>query len=851
MASTESRLPLPVCGTARQQLVAVALAGLCAVLFLGDALLPGRALVPYPPEANQPLFAQALADGADLAEILRGNAAMGDKYNQSLFWDWQIQAALEEGRLPLWTRALGGGVPYVPQMGLAYQPWNLLLWLGVPSVEVYGYWYLGHLLLIGWFAYRFLRRVGAGHDAALLGVVCATLGLWSQARLHHNVILAAAVPAFWMLSALHALWRGGGGARAAGGLALATGWSWLGGMPQISLLLTYLAAGWAAALWWRSAPGQRLRPALWTAFAFGIGAAIGALQMGPVLLAARDSARTPSDEALLASVALPWSHLLSAVWPDLLAWPRDHFYGDIDTTRASWAALVLLDIDQVQLGLDKYPESAFAVGTLPLALAWVGLRGRVGAFFGVVALGALLLVTATPPVLQVSGWLPGLRVGDLRRGLVLVWLALGVLGALGLDRAARDGRPRLAVAWCAGVALLSAYWWWRHQAPAAQLELEWLSRIADAWGLPAEERDAGIARARAVHLGGGQTEANLVRLRETFGRTALVAAAGAGLLWCSRRRWARGALVLLTAIELVVVGRGPAVVVESQRVTTPPRVLAPVLAATRAAEGPRPRFQRLLPADAPRPTLLLRPNLGAFYGLEDLSSYHPLPPRRQEELCDAIAPGVAMGGVGVEALRDAGRLEHPMFDVLGLQWVLSAVPVESPAWRDRTPADAAGPFRLYERARPAAPRAVFLTDVVIEPDRERRLALLADPRRDARRQIVLEDPTLSVPPAGEAVATVEVVAHEDERVRIDVRTDRAGYLRLADPWDPGWRATVNGAAAPVVIADHYLRAVWLPAGAHRVEFTYDGPTVVLPRRIGGLGLLVAVALWLAGRRRQT
>ena len=75
-----------------------------------------------------------------------------------------------------------------------------------------------------------------------------------------------------------------------------------------------------------------------------------------------------------------------------------------------------------------------------------------------------------------------------------------------------------------------------------------------------------------------------------------------------------------------------------------------------------------------------------------------------------------------------------------------------------------------------------------------------------------------------------------------------GYLRLADPYDAGWTATVDGESAPVYCADHYLRAVFLESGEHEIVFRFDAPRVWLPYWIAAIGLLVAI--WLVLVRRS-
>ncbi len=93
-----------------------------------------------------------------------------------------------------------------------------------------------------------------------------------------------------------------------------------------------------------------------------------------------------------------------------------------------------------------------------------------------------------------------------------------------------------------------------------------------------------------------------------------------------------------------------------------------------------------------------------------------------------------------------------------------------------------------------------------------------------------------------------IVHHRDEDVLVEVESTADGYLRLHDPFDAGWLATVDGAPATIHVADHYLRAVYVPAGRHEVSFRYAAPRVVWPERLSLLAF--AVLLWLLMRRRE-
>ena len=79
-----------------------------------------------------------------------------------------------------------------------------------------------------------------------------------------------------------------------------------------------------------------------------------------------------------------------------------------------------------------------------------------------------------------------------------------------------------------------------------------------------------------------------------------------------------------------------------------------------------------------------------------------------------------------------------------------------------------------------------------------------------------------------------------DRVRLDVELSAPGYAVLVDAFDPGWRATVDGAEAPVLRANVGFRAVPVGAGRHAVELLYRPRALLLGLAITGGGIVLAV-----------
>jgi hypothetical protein len=587
-------------------------------------------------------------------------------------------------------------------------------------------------------------------------------------------------------------------------------------------------------------------------------------QMAPVLLASMDTARAAVDTGALAIRGLEFDHLLTLIWPDLLHWPQESYYaGSIENPRFSWASLLLLDDTRLRVAGLNYPETAVSIGIPALTLA----AGAFGArqhrpmvkFFSLACVAGMVLAMALPSKLaHAITWLPDLAmiipggaIGDPKRWIFLAAISLPVLAAIGFDRLRENGIPRSTWIFCGAILATSAALLAIHLSPIDVVTQKY-----------AELTTSGTPFTPAMYLAGiapGEAATNLHALQTCFLHAFLVALATIFFLLRLRRTWAAPAIIALIALDLVSVGAGPVVAVPRTRVETPPKILAPAIEATRAATEARPRFQRLA-ASREDPSLypLLGPNLGAFYGLEDLAAYNPLPPRRMEDFFLAIEPNeekkrsVVFGGVGVNLFRKADSLTHPLLDLLGIRWILSGRELSLPGHVDRTPPDTPGEHRLYERTS-TLPRATFVTRARIIEAAEQRLELLSDRDRDPALEVLLEDPTAEIPVDTPAEAEITILSHTDETVVIEVRNTAGGYLRLADPYDSGWTVTVDDEAKTLHIADHYLRAVWLDPSTdptpHRVEFRYDAASVIWPARLTLFGYLLCLGLMLFPRRK--
>jgi hypothetical protein len=104
-------------------------------------------------------------------------------------------------------------------------------------------------------------------------------------------------------------------------------------------------------------------------------------------------------------------------------------------------------------------------------------------------------------------------------------------------------------------------------------------------------------------------------------------------------------------------------------------------------------------------------------------------------------------------------------------------------------------------------------------------------------------------PAGEGGSS-RIVSWRPDFIRVEADAVADGYLVLVDTYDPGWRATVDGRAAPIVRANVAFRAVALTRGRHTVDFRYRPRSVAWGLAISALTLAGLLAMRVRGRYRR-
>ena len=739
-----------------------------------------------------------------------------------------VRSWQETGELPRWCPYLLCGMPFLhdPQVAAFYPPnWPLLLIPPAHLGAAMSWLLVLHVIGAGLAMFAYARQQRLEIPAALVAAFgCMFAGKWLLHLLvggHYNLAALAWTPLVLLLSErmlTRDCWISATLAGAVFALMV------LGLHPQVTIYAALFVAGWTLISLAPADARPRLGRALllggWAALTAGL---LSAVQTLPALEISRESSRAlgvPGGlEQLREESRLT---LLGLVGPALTthsAWLWEHRGGLGLLWLALAAAAPVLSAER-----RVRAQAAFA-------LVWLGLGA-----------GGMLLLQ----------WAPGLNLWRLpSRMLLLLAVPVALLAGRCVQQllcaqnleAGRSVRLILVVTAVAalGPLALTAFGW----------------------------RSGGMALTFAPYW-------------------AVLAVVFVGAFWLLGRtadtRWLPAAWTGLLLAELWALS-WPAVQVIDEAEVFAASPSASYLA-DHAAE-----FGRVLdinpvaplPASeqAPSSCTPLWPNSALVYGVEPVRGYNPLDLVRTKEyfqfLMDADEPLAVWGHPFTLPAPGGFPLRNQtLANLLGVRYLLlparaplAAFAPQESAWREvlTDPAPRcysftydpgvggpAGfrtlpPYRLYEN-KGALPRAFVVHRA--SPLAERAGVLAQLKALDGRREVLLE----GLPAASEAgtapqqASTAVVREHLPNRVTVEVTGVEPGYLVLADPWFPGWTATVSGQPAAVERANYLFRAVAVPAGTHEVTFSFEPRSYFVGWWISVLSLSMLTSVGLVGALRQ-
>ncbi len=858
---------------------------LAAAILFSPAILGGRLFFPIHTETMRPWREDVPADRL-AAHRKVANEALTDQ-NFLFHPDTSVLARrIKDGELPRWNPTILGGTPFIGQAlyGIFYPP-NLLLLLIEPLERAYAWVIALHVALAGFGVFLLLTTLGVGARAAWLGGILFAVSGPMVVRYHYYMTFYPVVWIPYLLCSVHRFCQKPDLARAFL-IPFFVALIFLSGFPQTGLYGMYLCFAYGAGRLVWNLRRKAVLPLLKLCAAFAAGGLFSAAQILPVAESLRHSVTRINDvDGLIRDSGSPWLPLGYLV-PDLFQDPREPWSLDL-SRNPLWSAIYCktrspegdsaadLKVEPLLRARPNITESSCYAGAAGLLLAVAALFSRKSALKKLL-LCALFVCWAyclgfRPLVFASFYALPGLKIGEVRRILPTIALFLAMLAALGFDQMAtmRRARIRLVLAIAATLLLFLGGLY-------VLLELSGPRRLHEVLMRMEESR---YGRSLAL------SDSDQSSLFQFVQRRLLHSA-----LWLA---FATAAFAFSSRLEsfgrrlpaILVVAAAALIDLCSYHFRYNPFVVAdgflsshPLFEGIRESDG---RVHRYEPEFLHHPLeLVLSPNLGAHFGVDDAMGYIVAVPLRYALYLEALEPEhTSVVEVAVFPMRGPAALESPLIDGASIRYVLtrskfapSKVLEEIGHSPDRYRLVAqAGESQVHENLR-AMPRVSVLEEACfLPPDSgdgtdgaSQHAAILQRIASDGdlvRRRVYLEGPAPAVDDLGilpsdepEGIeggrlfkldgmpSRVRKVRREAERIEIDLEDGAGGFLYVTDNFFPGWKATVDDRPVPILPANVAFRGLVLPRSARRVVMTYQPASVTLGITVS----MLALASWLIG-----
>jgi hypothetical protein len=218
-------------------------------------------------------------------------------------------------------------------------------------------------------------------------------------------------------------------------------------------------------------------------------------------------------------------------------------------------------------------------------------------------------------------------------------------------------------------------------------------------------------------------------------------------------------------------------------------------------------------------------NLGLLFGIAHVPGHESALPASFHRLWDRLA------GSGPRALA-----------LLDVGWAFLP---DGPVPPDMVAVARDEGWQLVQTTRPARARLLHRVEIA---DDASALARLGDADFDPYGQALVAPGPASLRLDGaEPGETCAIESFAGERVSVRCSSRSPGLLVLAEHAYPGWSATVDGRAAPIVRANLVMRGVFLSSGEHQIHFQFRTPHRNAGLVLAAFGLLAGLALALRSR----
>lgn len=787
---------------------------LLSALYFSNVLFRNSTLIVTSP-GEFPPWSDQMQAGAS-------NNLMRDNLLLTFPWRTFNSEALRKGEIPLWNPYIFCGVPHFAliQSNSLYPLTFPFDW--IEPIKGMAVSMALHFALAGLLMYWWLLKIDLPVEAALLGGILFEFNGMFLVRLSApSYVFSGVWLPLLLIGVEYILWnRKMYGAAA---IAFAVLLSFLGGHPQIFVLMCLMGALYLFYRLLLQKPGWKAASKACSLFIVGIftGLALASFQLLPFLELVRHSAREAQPFSSYRDSALPLVALVQGILPDVFGHPVDKTY---------WLTKIddLLRSGSSMWGLNYSGQNLFT-GIVPLVLGAVAVLKRRCAyslFFALTALFSISVLIGTPVLNLVYWFVPTFQFSRPDRVIYLYMASVSILGALGYaqlvrsddQQSSRNYRAILFVT--AGLLLLMAlmpfivngglrsgyHQWWM---------LAWNELCNPALQLSRQMLLAFVEILLCVML----------------------------ILWQKRKASRLGLFfwIVLAFVPMFFFGRH----------FNPVQPL-PLLPRTGLEDvlHDKQHLSRIVRIMGHKNQEFFPSNIPQAFGVFDVNGENALVLENYQDLVASMDASAISRDKYFSEFTNRRLAGSKVLDLLNVEFILSNLNLSLPiVWRS-----VSGNLKVY-RNPDYLPRVFLVNQVEFYQDQSQGVLRLMDKTFNPGEVALLEGHGEVERPKAESGrvfrCTTRMVHYSDNEFELETETSEDAILVSSEVYYPGWRVMIDGKSSPILLVDTAFRGARVPAGKHVVRMEYKPLSFKLGAVISLLAGTVLAGCFVASLRRRS
>lgn len=228
----------------------------------------------------------------------------------------------------------------------------------------------------------------------------------------------------------------------------------------------------------------------------------------------------------------------------------------------------------------------------------------------------------------------------------------------------------------------------------------------------------------------------------------------------------------------------------------------------------------------------------AYFGIPQVTGYHGNQIKYYDDL---------IGGLSFSNLYERNGLPKlPILNLLSAKYLVYRAGFPMPDTTLSKVYDTDGVTIYLNRF--ALPRAFLVHDYRVISSIDTTVAIVADPRFDPRRYMLLaEEPELKPKePIFDKIESCDLIENEPGYAKITVQAKEDALLCFNDAYYPAWKAYISGEQTKVYRAYGALMAIAIPKGEHVIEFAYKSDTYEISRAVTYAAIIFIILSFAGG-----